>query len=240
MSDEDDSTDETAAGADEPERDPFGLLEDAAADREGDPFDALGDPDADGDVDRNHESRAATGTEAEPADEPSPVQGSDSATGDGELDSSTIEAGERDDGDDGEPRDGFQEVSEPEVRPGAPSVGGAESDSVDGGVDRGDPFAGESAFQEMDVGEIDEDEVWRQISDAQSRGSVKGARERDYAEVSKHRYCERCEHFTEPPEVRCTNEGTEILEFVDNESVRVADCPVVAERRALRRGSESE
>jgi uncharacterized OB-fold protein len=52
-------------------------------------------------------------------------------------------------------------------------------------------------------------------------------------EVSKHSYCERCEHFSTPPGVTCTNEGTEILEFMDMETVRVINCPIVEERRAL-------
>jgi hypothetical protein len=104
-----------------------------------------------------------------------------------------------------------------------------------------DPFTDpESAFQRMDVGEIDEDEVWMAIEDAQARGSVVDAGERTYAEVSKHRFCETCEHFSPPPEVTCTHDGTEILEFLDMETVRVVDCPIVAERRELERGDASD
>lgn len=227
MSDEDERADredgepgETTDDA--PERDPFGLLEETAGDREGDPFDALGDPDADEGVGPGVESQTATGAETAADD-----RAADATSSDGETEGET----------DGE---GIQEVSEPQVRPGAPSVGGSGADADAGGIDRGDPFAGESAFEEMDVGAIDEDEVWREISDAQARGPVRDAGKRDYAEVDKHRYCERCEHFTEPPAVRCTHEGTEILEFVDNDTVRLADCPIVAQRRALQRGSESE
>lgn len=51
--------------------------------------------------------------------------------------------------------------------------------------------------------------------------------------VAKRWYCERCEHFSEPPEVYCMHEGTTILEFVGTEDVRVRNCPVVAERKAL-------
>lgn len=145
----------------------------------------------------------------------------------------------------GQAGEGIQEVSEPQVRPGTPEVDDAGREAgIDAGApdpaDRGDPFADDSAFQKMAAGEIDEEEVWEQITDARARGSVSAAAERDYAEVSKHRYCEHCEYFTEPPEVRCTHDGTEILEFVDAETVRVADCPVVAERRSLRRGSGDE
>lgn len=156
-------------------------------------------------------------------------------------------------GESDETEDRIREVDAPAVRPGTPEAGDADSrgggdpalespgaDVGERAPGRGDPFEDEGAFEQMSVGEIDEDRVWQEIADAQARGSVRDAGERDYAEVSKHRYCERCEHFTNPPEVGCTNEGTEILEFVDAETVRVVDCPVVAERRALRRGTESE
>lgn len=235
MSDEDERTDQGdgepgEATDDAPERDPFGLLEETAGDREGDPFDTLGDPDADEGVGPGVESQTATG-----ADTAADDRTADAPSSEGEK------AGEKAGENEGETADeGIQEVSEPQVRPGAPSVGGSGADAEASGIDRGDPFADESAFEEMDVGAIDEDEVWREISDAQARGSVRDAGKRDYAEVDKHRYCERCEHFTEPPAVRCTHEGTEILEFVDNDTVRLADCPIVAQRRALQRGAESE
>lgn len=45
--------------------------------------------------------------------------------------------------------------------------------------------------------------------------------------VSKRNYCLQCPHFSEPPEVRCTHEGTSILSFVDSEHVRVKDCPMI-------------
>lgn len=64
-------------------------------------------------------------------------------------------------------------------------------------------------------------------------GTVPGATEGDFGDeiVSKQRFCEGCEYFSPPPNVACTNPGTEIVELVDNEHYRVSDCPVVAERR---------
>ncbi|MFC7019397.1 MULTISPECIES: hypothetical protein [Haloarcula] len=95
----------------------------------------------------------------------------------------------------------------------------------------GDPFGDESVFERVDVGTIDADSVWAQITgDADLSDAASGSR---YAEVSKHRYCEQCEHFSAPPDVHCSNEGTEILEFTDMEQVRLLDCPVVAEQREL-------
>lgn len=98
----------------------------------------------------------------------------------------------------------------------------------------GDPFASvDSAFESMDVTQIDPDTVWQELTSAQSRGSVGDASKRTYADVSKHRYCEQCEHFSEPPEMSCMHEGTEIVEFLDMETVRVVDCPIVTERERL-------
>lgn len=45
--------------------------------------------------------------------------------------------------------------------------------------------------------------------------------------VSKRNYCMQCPHFSDPPEVRCTHEGTSILSFVDSEHVRVQDCVMI-------------
>ncbi|MEM4780593.1 MAG: hypothetical protein QXG03_03380 [Halalkalicoccus sp.] len=44
--------------------------------------------------------------------------------------------------------------------------------------------------------------------------------------VSKRRYCQRCEHFAEPPRTACTREGTEIEALVGTDRFRVRNCPV--------------
>jgi hypothetical protein len=98
----------------------------------------------------------------------------------------------------------------------------------------GDPFESiGDAFTETEVEGVDPDEVWQRLSSAESAGSVTREAGRTYAEVSKHSYCEQCEYFSEPPDVECSAEGTEIVEFLDMERVRVVDCPVVAERTDL-------
>ena len=175
------------SGEDEdPERDPFGQLDESVEERGGDPFEFLAEEGEPGAGREPGEARAA-------------------------------DAGEEAVGE-------FQEVTEPSV---GPSEGQAPED---------DPFSETSPdFAEVDLGDVDEDSVWDALSDAQARGSVADVRDRTYAEVSKHSYCERCEFFTGPPEADCTQDGTEILEFVDMETVRVVDCPVVAERRQLER-----
>lgn len=47
--------------------------------------------------------------------------------------------------------------------------------------------------------------------------------------VDKREFCQRCEFFSAPPEVSCTNEGTEIVELVDADRFRVRNCPKVAD-----------
>ena len=91
-----------------------------------------------------------------------------------------------------------------------------------------DPF---ETFESVDVGGVDADEVWSSLSSVDD-----GAAEFDekvYYEVSKHRFCEQCPNFSGPPETRCTVDGTEIVEFVDMETVRLVNCPVVAEQEEL-------
>lgn len=99
--------------------------------------------------------------------------------------------------------------------------------------EEGDPFealAETEEFTAVDAGDIDEDAVWERL--------VEGATEPapgpdEETVVPKASYCEQCEYFAPPPEVRCTHEGTEILELVDMEHVRVVACPVVAQRRGM-------
>ena len=121
-----------------------------------------------------------------------------------------------------------------------PPTGDSDPDDPFAGMEdrEGDPFeGGESAFERVDVGSVDADSVWEEITadedDGPAGASVAEVPDVGYAEVSKHRYCEQCEFFSGPPEVACSHEEARILEFVDMETVRLADCPVVAEQRAL-------
>lgn len=119
---------------------------------------------------------------------------------------------------------GRRESEEPDDMPPLSDLSGRE----------GDPFEGfDDAFETEDVEQVDPDLVWQELTSAESRGSVGDAKKRTYAEVSKHSYCEQCEHFSEPPDVHCTHEGTEIVEFLDMETVRLVDCPIVTKRKKL-------
>ncbi|QLD84194.1 hypothetical protein HWV23_00230 [Natronomonas halophila] len=103
-------------------------------------------------------------------------------------------------------------------------------------------------FEEVDIEEIDEDDVWEEItgetddtdvetvgeaeiSTGESALAAEAAADENEAIVRKSSYCQKCEFFADPPEVACTNEGTEIVELVDSDRFRVRNCPVVKQRR---------
>ncbi|MFC6757724.1 MULTISPECIES: hypothetical protein [Haloarcula] len=200
--------------------DPFENLEDPA-DREGDPFERLGDVGPD---------ETADDGASEGGDEP------------------TAEDSDRSDpGDTDEPafEEEFIDEDDPfESGPGTtPAEGSGASEPVEGDpLDGEDPFAGmegrdgnpfgegESAFESVDVESVDADEVWESLDEEPETKTVEGTR---YTDVSKHRFCEQCEFFSSPPNAHCTHEEAEIIEYLDMETVRLLNCPVVAEQREL-------
>ncbi|ACV12530.1 hypothetical protein Huta_2364 [Halorhabdus utahensis DSM 12940] len=107
-------------------------------------------------------------------------------------------------------------------------------DRLGGQRRQGDPFEGlgETARDPATSAETDDD-LWENLSRSAAEPETETRGERRFAEVDKHSYCENCEYFSEPPDVECAHEGTNIVEFVDYETVRVADCPVVVEREEL-------
>ncbi|KOX92234.1 hypothetical protein [Haloarcula rubripromontorii] len=203
------------------ERDPFEEL-DPGDDREGDPFERLDSgPD---DTDESTDTRQPS-DDGWTAAEPSDTSANDaSKTGPGATDVddllSAVDTEE------------FRSDSAAESDNSVPESSPSPDDPFSGMDDRGeDPFgSAESAFERVDVDHIDADKVWAEIADDDES---KSAPESRYAEVSKHRYCEQCEHFSEPPNAHCTNEGTEIVEFLDMETVRLLDCPIVAEQHEI-------
>jgi len=226
------------------DEDPFERLDEDVAEREGDPFERLGAPSegdeppgeevqppgekpggavdgggADGDATSDSDdSRSKWGEPLEPdrTDDADAV-GGDRGAGAPGSDSEDVEAV------DTEP-EADHPLGDPTVEPAVDDARGRE----------GDPFeAMGEAFTEMQVEGVDPDDVWQRLTSAESRGSVQREADRVYAEVSKHSYCEQCEFFSEPPDVDCSHEGTEIVEFLDMETVRVVDCPVVTERKEL-------
>lgn len=126
---------------------------------------------------------------------------------------------------------------------------GAEPSSAPGETIEGPAEApvADEAFEEVEVDDVDTDEVWTDIaegtsddtpvtSDDQTDDTPVTSDDRTEAEtveVSKHAYCENCRFLSEAPEIHCTHEGTEIVEFIDMETVRLSNCPIVAERAGL-------
>jgi hypothetical protein len=239
----DSADDRGGGGADDRDEDGVGaadqedvLPEDAAPEetaREGDPFADLGAVDRDGDpfesLGPSGESEHVGGVDDGPGGPETDRRSVDGASesGPGDADRPAVE--ESNPYDDGEFADG------PRVeRGGADTV----EDPFDGFEGReGDPFEGdESTFERVEVEGVDEDAVWESLGedgdDQQVDPDPDAGR---YAEVSKHAYCEQCEFLSEPPEVRCTHEEAEIVEFLDMETVRVSDCPIVEERLELER-----
>ncbi len=86
-------------------------------------------------------------------------------------------------------------------------------------------------FVSENVGDLDSDLVWEELE----TGGISIDRDLETVEhvVETSTYCERCEYFSEPPEVACGHEGTDIVDMVDVEQFTVRNCPKVAEDIAV-------
>jgi len=199
------------------------------SDGEDDPFERLGDVERDGD----------------------PFERLDDADEPGETVTADDEAATADDPTTGPRTDPFADLDR-DASGGERAAPGDEPTASDGptvdDAGPGDPFAGMdqptsdpfgeagSVFEQADIGSVDEDEVWASITDDEDEDAEDESVVIDddrHAEVSKHAFCEQCEHFSEPPDSHCTHESAEIIEYLDMERVRLRDCPVVAERQNL-------
>ena len=115
----------------------------------------------------------------------------------------------------------------------------------DGADDGTDPFAELDAspdpdappgsdgdpFERMAVDEVDMDDVWDALDDdlPPVSGDESGPDTRSDDIVDKRTYCQRCPHFAEPPETACTLEGTDIVEVIGFDELRLRGCPMVSE-----------
>ncbi|MFH5800074.1 hypothetical protein [Haladaptatus sp. CMAA 1911] len=92
----------------------------------------------------------------------------------------------------------------------------------------------DDAFEEVDVGDVDTDELWDDLLNEDGGELVvsvpreAGWDDRDVRTIPKTT-CHGCPHVGDPPDLRCTHEGTDILSMPDVEHFRVADCPMVAD-----------
>ncbi|MGB9955943.1 hypothetical protein ACOZ4B_06090 [Haloferax prahovense] len=94
-------------------------------------------------------------------------------------------------------------------------------------------------FESVEVGELDREDVWTALveggDEEQSAGVGVGAEATpvdDADGVSDHvvpktEFCQRCEHFGDPPKLACHHEGTTIVELEDSDHFRVRNCPMV-------------
>lgn len=85
----------------------------------------------------------------------------------------------------------------------------------------------ERLFEQVEPEEFDVDpeEVWESLNDdaAPEIGATDGP---DHV-VDKRTFCQRCPHFSAPPEVVCTHAGSEIVAVLEGENFRVRNCPLV-------------
>lgn len=115
--------------------------------------------------------------------------------------------------------------------------GGGVDEDVDPSelIEKGDagPVDPDAAWEEiagMDDEEEVEEELFEQYAEESPTQEMAADVEGEEAVIPKSRYCQRCKHFSAPPEVSCGHPGTEIEEMVDAERFQVRNCPIVRER----------
>jgi hypothetical protein len=92
-------------------------------------------------------------------------------------------------------------------------------------------------FETVDVDAVDDEAVWESFVEGETGpeervglgAEAEQAAEPDEHVVPKRDFCQRCPHFSDPPEAACSHEGTTIVEVVDTDHFRVRDCPIVAD-----------
>jgi len=102
------------------------------------------------------------------------------------------------------------------------------------GVDRAGDEAFDELFEEYDAGTVDSDALWEQVgADDPFDVETEDGDEPERRVVDKANYCQSCQFFSEPPDVACTHQETEILEVRDMDHFEVFNCPVVREDESL-------
>lgn len=88
----------------------------------------------------------------------------------------------------------------------------------------------EEAFDDVGVEETDTEALWEDLESGSLDTGVEQpevAVEEETYLVDKSEYCQRCQFFSDPPDVRCTYEDSEIVEVEDTQQFRVRGCPIV-------------
>lgn len=86
-------------------------------------------------------------------------------------------------------------------------------------------------FERMEVDEPFGDDVWDALDEEFEVGGKATTVDAEGTEhvVEKREYCQRCPHFSLPPETACTHEDGTIVEVIDTAEFRVRGCPMVSE-----------
>ncbi|MFC4408702.1 hypothetical protein [Haloarchaeobius iranensis] len=182
-------------------------------------------------------------TQSVPPDEAASDDGEAAETADettqGEADTAPSESGGPD-GDAPNLRDVSHEVtgpdgeSPPELEGETAGPLGEMADEFERRREDRDAEPDDDLFESVDVGDVDSEALWEQVSTDESTAEP----EPDVPEVrviSKSKYCQRCEYFTDPPAVGCTNEGTTIKSEASMDEFEVVDCPKILEDERLER-----
>ena len=106
--------------------------------------------------------------------------------------------------------------------------------------DSEEPLDFDDLFAESSVDEMDSDSLWDELESGVSTPVDDQPEPTDISIVPKRSFCQDCPHLTDPPGVRCTHEGTEILDFPDMDHARVRNCPIVEERGGVMTAEEAE
>ena len=121
---------------------------------------------------------------------------------------------------DGTPAEGPTDAGRPEGADDEGPLGDLArevSDRRSGGTESGDLF--EEAFTEMETEDVDVEEVWEDLEDGAVSRERRDTGEEPEVRVQDKHVCHGCEYFSEPPEMYCNHEGTEIREVVSVEQV---------------------
>jgi len=95
-------------------------------------------------------------------------------------------------------------------------------------------------FESVDVDAVDDEAVWESFVEGETGpeeqvglgAEAEAAPEPHEHVVPKRDFCQRCPHFSAPPETACSHGGTTIVEVVDADHFRVRNCPIVEDEDA--------
>jgi len=102
----------------------------------------------------------------------------------------------------------------------------------------GSDLPDDDLFESVEVDHVDDEAVWESFVEGETEpeeGVGLGAEAEAAAEPNEHvvpkrDFCQRCPHFSDPPETACAHEGTTIVEVADADSFRVRNCPIVEDK----------